>query len=219
MADFGYDISDYTDVDRFFGPWRNSTACSGKSRAPGMRVIVEWVPTTLRSAPVSFARVGERTEQRQARLVRMAHPEPDGGPPNHNGVFNSPRRFGWMFHGGGTGQYYLALVPRRSRPTSMGPTPRWRRRCKKASRFWLKTQASTASRIGTPSNRIAKDPELRGNEPDSASQDWPTIHQPAQDSAQSSTRRERASWARLGWILRGSWNDINHRGRTALAHN
>ena len=64
MADFGYDISDHTDVDPLFGTLATFTACSEAHRR-GMRIIVDWVPEPyLRPAPV-VRRVGRPSRARR----------------------------------------------------------------------------------------------------------------------------------------------------------
>ena len=44
MADFGYDISDYEDVDPVFGTLADFDALMEAAHASGLRVIVDWVP-------------------------------------------------------------------------------------------------------------------------------------------------------------------------------
>src|SRR4051795_11700201 len=44
MADFGYDISDYEDVDPVFGTLADFDALVQAAHSSGLRVIVDWVP-------------------------------------------------------------------------------------------------------------------------------------------------------------------------------
>lgn len=47
MADFGYDISDYTDVDPLFGTMEDFDHLLGEAHRRGIRVVVDWVPNHI----------------------------------------------------------------------------------------------------------------------------------------------------------------------------
>ena len=44
MADFGYDVADYTGVDPLFGTMEDFDALLGAAHAKGLRVILDFVP-------------------------------------------------------------------------------------------------------------------------------------------------------------------------------
>jgi alpha-glucosidase len=44
MADFGYDVSDYLDVDPLFGSLDDLDALVGEAHRTGLRVVMDWVP-------------------------------------------------------------------------------------------------------------------------------------------------------------------------------
>src|SRR5437763_9609601 len=44
MADFGYDVADYTDVDPIFGTLADFDDLVEQARRRGIRVVIDWVP-------------------------------------------------------------------------------------------------------------------------------------------------------------------------------
>src|SRR3954464_6754155 len=44
LADFGYDVADYCDVDRLFGDLHGFDALVADAHACGLRVLLDWVP-------------------------------------------------------------------------------------------------------------------------------------------------------------------------------
>ena len=103
MADFGYDISDYTGIDPLFGTMADFDALlaaahdRGLQADPRPRAEPHLRPASLVRREPLLAR------QSQARLVHLARPGAGGGPPN-----NWLSEFGgsaWQFDET-TGQYY-----------------------------------------------------------------------------------------------------------------
>src|SRR3954463_6742484 len=60
MADFGYDVSDYEDVDPVFGTLAGFDALVEAAHASGLRVIVDWVPNHTSDRHPWFADAGRR---------------------------------------------------------------------------------------------------------------------------------------------------------------
>jgi len=104
MADFGYDIADYRDVDPMFGTLADFDRLLAKAHALGLKVMIDQV---LSHCSVEHAWFKESREDRgnpKADWFVWADARPDGTPPNN-----------WMSLFGGVawtweprrGQYYL----------------------------------------------------------------------------------------------------------------
>jgi len=106
MADFGYDISNYTDVHPLFGTLKDLDALLHQAHQRDLKLILDFVPNHTSDEHPWFqqARSSRMNEQRDWYIWH--DPAPDGGPPN-----NWTSRFGgsaWQFDEH-SGQYYLHL--------------------------------------------------------------------------------------------------------------
>ena len=105
MADFGYDVSDYRDVDPTFGSLADFDLLLSEAHRRGIRVIVDLVPGHTSDRHPWF--VAARSSRRDSKRDFYVWADPrGGGPPNNwRAVF---RRVGsaWTLDKG-TGQYYL----------------------------------------------------------------------------------------------------------------
>jgi alpha-glucosidase len=104
LYDFGYDISDYTDVAPEFGTLADFDRLVEAAHARGLRVILDLVPCHTSTQHPWF--VDSRADRDSARRdwFIWADPAPDGGPPNNwESAFGGPA---WELDPG-TGQYYL----------------------------------------------------------------------------------------------------------------
>jgi alpha-glucosidase len=83
MADFGYDVSDYCDVDPLFGTLADFDALVADAHDRGIKVIVDWVPNHTSDQHPWFAdaRSSRSAEHRDWYVWR--EPTPDGAPPNN----------------------------------------------------------------------------------------------------------------------------------------
>jgi alpha-glucosidase len=83
MVDFGYDISDYCDVDPLFGTLDDFDALIADAHAVGLKVIVDWVPnhTSDRHPWFVDAASGRDSSRRTWYVWRDA--DPAGAPPNN----------------------------------------------------------------------------------------------------------------------------------------
>ena len=134
MADFGYDIADYTAIDPVFGSLRDFDALLGAAHQRNIKLLLDLVPNHTSDQHPWFAesRASRGNTKRDWYIWRDA--APGGRPPNN-----------WLSEFGGpawaldecTGQYYYhAFLPQQ-------PDLNWRNRqvreaMHEVMRFWLK---------------------------------------------------------------------------------
>jgi alpha-glucosidase len=133
MADFGYDISNYTDVHPLFGTLENLDTLLLQAHRRDLKVILDFVPNHTSDEHPWFqeARSSRTSEKRDWYIWR--NPAPDGGPPN-----NWTSDFGgsaWQFDER-TGQYYLHLYDVRQ-PDLNWRNSKVRQAMYDVLRFWL----------------------------------------------------------------------------------
>ena len=90
MADFGYDVSDYCDVDPVFGDLGEFDALLADAHARGLRVLLDWIPnhTSSRHPWFEDARSSRDSPKRDWYVWRDGR---DGGPPNNwRAAFGGP---------------------------------------------------------------------------------------------------------------------------------
>lgn len=105
MHDFGYDVSDYCDVDPCFGTLADFDDLLAAAHARGLRVMIDWVPahTSIEHPWFVEARRGRDAARRDWYVWR--DPGPDGGPPNNWRAAFAPVP-AWTIDEA-SGQYYL----------------------------------------------------------------------------------------------------------------
>lgn len=162
MADFGYDISDYCDIDPRFGTLADFDALVSDVHARGLKLILDFVPnhTSDRHPWFMQSRRARADPRRDWYLWR--DPAPDGGPPN-NWVSN----FGgpaWTLDPG-TGQYYCHSFLT-EQPDLNWRNPEVRAAMYEVLRFWLR-RGVDGFRVDVLSDLI-KDAHFRDNPPNPA---------------------------------------------------
>jgi alpha-glucosidase len=170
MADFGYDISDFTSIDPVFGDLAQFDRLLAAAHARGLRVILDFVPNhTSDRHPWFIDSRSSRTSDKRDWYV-WRDPAGDGGPPNN-----------WLGEFGGsawtldaaTGQYYYhAFLPEQ-------PDLNWRNSAVRAAmldvlRFWL-DRGVDGFRVDAV-HHLIEDLQLRDNPPDP---DWRPGQSPA----------------------------------------
>jgi alpha-glucosidase len=173
MADFGYDVADYCDVDPVFGSLEDLDRLIEDCHTRGIRVVLDWVPNhTSDQHPWFVASRSSRDNPKRDWYV-WRDGAPGGGPPNDwLSCFQAVGR-AWTFDKG-TGQWYLhSFLPQQ--PDLNWDSPELEAAMHDVLRFWLE-RGVDGFRIDVVF-RIAKDPLLRDNAGSSRrhDEDWETI--------------------------------------------
>jgi alpha-glucosidase len=91
MKDFGYDISDYCDVDPIFGTLADFDALIERAHALDLRVIIDQVFSHTSDRHPWFQQSRASRDNPRADWYVWADPRPDGSPPsNWQSVFGGP---------------------------------------------------------------------------------------------------------------------------------
>ena len=174
MADFGYDVADFCDVDPLFGTLGDLDGLIADCHARGIRVLLDWVPNHSSDQHPWFlaSRSGRDDPKRDWYVWRDG--APDGGPPNDWRSEFAAVGPAWS-HDPATGQWYLHSY------TPQQPDLNWENPEVEAAMhdvvwFWL-DRGVDGLRIDAL-QRLAKDPLLRSNAGAARrhDQDWETAH-------------------------------------------
>ena len=133
MADFGYDVADYGDIDGRFGTMADFDRLIADVHGRGMKLILDFVPNHSSDHHPWFvqSRASRTSPKRDWYIWR--DPKPDGSLPNN-----------WMSHFGGptwtldegTGQYYLHSFLK-EQPDLNWRNPQVKQAMFDVLRFWL----------------------------------------------------------------------------------
>lgn len=159
MKDFGYDVSDYCDVDPTFGTLADFDRLVERAHALGLKVIIDqvWSHTSDEHPWFKASRQG-RTGPCADWYV-WADAKPDGSPPNNwQSVFGGPA---WTWDAR-RGQYYMHnFLP--EQPQLNGHLPAVQDALLAAGKFWL-DRGVDGFRLDAI-NFSMHDPSLRDNPP------------------------------------------------------
>ena len=163
MADFGYDVADYRDIDPVFGTLADFDRLVEAAHARGIRVLLDFVPNHSSDLHPWFLESRSSRANPRRDWYLWADPAPGGGPPNN-----------WLSVFGGsawewdepTGQFYYHAF------TKEQPDLNWRNPDVRAEmydvlRFWL-DRGVDGFRVDVMWH-LVKDDQLRDNPPDP---DW-----------------------------------------------
>ena len=157
MADFGYDITDYCDVDPIFGDLELCDVLIKQAHQRGLKVSIDFIPNHTSDEHPWFLTARSSRQNPKRDWYIWADPKPDGSPPNN-----------WLSVMGGsawewdesTAQYYLHTFLKKQ------PDLNWRNPTVKATmfdiiRFWLE-RGIDGFRVDA-AHYILKDPAMRDN--------------------------------------------------------
>ena len=157
MADHGYDVEDYREVDPLFGDMADFDRMLADAHQLGLRIIVDIVPNHTSNQHAWFqAAIGDPSSPMRDRFI-FRDARPGGAPPNNwVSVFGGPA---WTREPHGD-QFYLHLFAPEQ------PDLNWRNRAvheefQSILRFWL-DRGADGFRIDV-AHGLFKDAELRDN--------------------------------------------------------
>src|ERR1700704_1307189 len=134
MADFGYDIADYTGVDPLFGTMEDFDVLVKAAHAAGLNLILDLVPNHTSDRHPWFIESRRSRDDPKRDWYIWREPAADGGPPNN-----------WMSEFGGRARaydaatrqyYYHAFLAQQ--PDLNWRNPEVRRATHDVMRFWLR---------------------------------------------------------------------------------
>ncbi|MEN8239040.1 MAG: alpha-amylase family glycosyl hydrolase [Actinomycetota bacterium] len=165
MADFGYDISDYTNVDPMFGTLDDADTLIAEAHRLGLKVIMDWVPNHSSDQHAWFKESRASLASPKRDWYVWAEPDDEGQPPNNwLSLFGGPA---WTLDDA-TQQYYLhSFLPEQ-------PDLNWRNpvvvdAMMDTLRFWL-DRGVDGFRVDV-AHFMAKDPLMRSNPPATGSKE------------------------------------------------
>jgi len=159
MADFGYDVSDYCDVDPQFGTLADFDRMLADAHQKGIRVVVDWVPNHSSDRHPWFleSRSSRTNPKRDWYIWRDG--KPDGSPPNN--WFSMFGGSAWEYDPT-TDQYYMRSFLREQADLNWR-CPELVDAMHRVLRFWLDRGVDGfRTDVG---HRILKDPLFRDNPP------------------------------------------------------
>lgn len=134
MADFGYDVADYCDIDDLFGGMEAFDRFIEAAHDRGLKVVMDYVPNHSSDQHEWFIESRASRDNPKRDWYVWKDPKPDGSPPN-----NWKAAFGgdaWTLDEE-TGQYYLHLfLP--EQPDLNWRNPEVREAMNDVLRFWMR---------------------------------------------------------------------------------
>jgi glycosidase len=173
MADFGYDVADYTDVDPLFGDLATLDELVDRAHGRDINIIIDLVPNHSSDRHPWFQESRSSRDNPKRDWYIWADPQSDGSPPNNwLSVFGG---LAWEWDEA-TGQYYLHSFLK-EQPDLNWRNPEVKEAMFDVVRFWLE-RGVDGFRVDV-AHYVMKDPYLRDNPP--APEGARLIHRPLGD--------------------------------------
>ena len=160
MADFGYDVADYCNIDPLFGSLDDFKHLLREAHARDINVMIDFVPNHTSDQHPWFIESRDKLGSDKADYYVWREPKPDGSPPNNwLSIFGGPA---WEFDD--TRQQYYLHTFLKEQPDLNWDNPMVRDEMKRVVRFWMD--------LGVDGMRadavrwISKDPMLRDDPKD-----------------------------------------------------
>lgn len=159
MKDFGYDISNYRDVDPLFGDLSDFDELLSQAHRRDLKILIDLVPNHTSDQHPWFQESRSSRENPKRDWYVWADPAQDGGPPNNwLSVFGGEA---WTWDPG-TDQYYLHSFLK-EQPDLNWRNPAVEQAVFDVARFWLE-RGVDGFRVDV-AHYIMKDPQMRDNPP------------------------------------------------------
>jgi len=157
MADFGYDVSNYTDIHEIFGDLATFDRLLSEAHRRDMHIILDYVPNHTSDEHPWFIESRSSRHNPKRNWYIWKDPQPNGSPPNNWASMFGGTAWTWDEH---TEQYYLHLF------LSKQPDLNWRNpevihAMHDVLRFWL-DRGVDGFRMDVVSF-IVKDAQFRSN--------------------------------------------------------
>lgn len=157
MADFGYDVSNYEDVDPIFGSLEDFKTLLKDAHDKNIKVVIDFIPNHCSDQHPWFKESISSRDNPRRDWYTWRDPAEDGGPPNNwVSVFGGPA---WQFDEA-SGQYYLHSFLK-EQPDLNWENAGVRAAICSAAKFWLELGID-GFRIDTM-YWISKDPQFRND--------------------------------------------------------
>jgi alpha-glucosidase len=134
MADFGYDISDYTGIDALFGTMEDFDALTAAVHDRGLKLILDLVPNHTSDQHPWFIESRSSRDNPKRDWYIWRDGKEEGGPPNN--WLSEFGGSGWEYDEGSGQYYYHAFLAQQ--PDLNWRNPQVRQAIYDVMRFWLR---------------------------------------------------------------------------------